>query len=154
VWQILPTLFLGDRTDARDEQRLRREGITHIVNCSKELPCYFERGFAYLWLKLEDPDPAFGDKMPQACEFIRDGCERGRVLVHCTGAVSRSPAVILAYLCHKGDSLEGAARRLSEQVPTGVDELFLSQLASLQGRQLTAPEVKKLENILLGHSSL
>ena len=37
VWQILPDLFLGDRGDASDRERLRTNEITHIVNCSREL---------------------------------------------------------------------------------------------------------------------
>jgi hypothetical protein len=152
MWQILPSLFLGDRNDAQDEAGLRRAGITHIVNCSKELPCCFERWFAYLWLKMEDPDPAFASKMPAACAFISEGCRAGKVMVHCTGGVSRSPAVILAYLCHAGASLELAARQLSERVPTGIDELFLRQIAQLRGHDLTNAEAKALQNVLLGRS--
>ena len=64
MWEILPDLFLGDRGDARDRNRLRRHGITHIVNCSKELPCHFEGEFEYLWLRMDDPDPAFAEKIP------------------------------------------------------------------------------------------
>jgi hypothetical protein len=48
VWEILSDLFDGDRGDARGCDRLRRHGITHLVNCSKELPCYFEGESKYL----------------------------------------------------------------------------------------------------------
>jgi hypothetical protein len=96
VWEILPDLFLGDRSDARACELLRKRGIPHIVNCSKELPCHFEKEFIYLWLALEDPDPVFAAKIPAVCAFIDEGRTRGKVMVHCTGGVSRSPAVILA----------------------------------------------------------
>src|SRR5438128_1012736 len=125
MWEILPNLFLGDRGDAFDGERLRKRGITHIVNCSRELPCHFEGEFTYLWLKMEDPDPAFATKIPSFCRFIDEGRRQGKVMIHCTGGVSRSPAVLLAYLCQINDSLEQAADRLRGAVPTGIDESFL-----------------------------
>jgi protein-tyrosine phosphatase len=152
VWKILPDLFLGDRGDAADRERLRKRGITHIVNCSKELPCHFEGEFIYLWLKMEDPDPAFAGKIREFCEFIDAGRGHGKVMVHCTGGVSRSPAVILAYLCQLNGSLEQAAERLSRAVQTGIDESFLYQLARSYRVELTAAEVKALQQKLLGHS--
>jgi len=152
VWEILPDLFLGDRGDACDGNRLRRCGITHIVNCSKELPCYFEEKFEYLWLRMEDPDPAFGEKLPTFCEFIDAGRGQGKVMVHCTGGVSRSPAVILAYLCHLDGSLEKAVGRLSRAVQTGIDEDFFYPLARFHGGELSATEIKALQQKLLGRA--
>jgi protein-tyrosine phosphatase len=152
VWEILPDLFLGDRGDARDRECLRRRGITHIVNCSKELPCHFERDFHYLWLRMEDPDPAFSEKIPTFCRFIDAGRGQGKVMVHCTGGVSRSPAVILAYLVHLEGSLEQAAGQLSRAVQTGIDDAFLVQLAEAQGKALSQEEVKALQQKLLGRA--
>jgi hypothetical protein len=152
VWEILPDLFLGDRGDARDRERLRQRGITHVVNCSKELPCHFEGDFRYLWLQMEDPDPAFAAKISGFCAFIDEGRRQGKVMVHCTGAVSRSPAVILAYLCHREGSLGQAADRLSRAVPTGIDESFLQQLAQRLGARLSASELAALQRKLLGRA--
>ena len=148
----MPDLFLGDRGDAADRQRLRKHGITHIVNCSKELPCYFESDFRYLWLRLEDPDPRFAVKMPEFCMFIDEGRRVGKVMVHCTGGVSRSPAVILAYLAYREDSLELAVTRLSQAVQTGIDESFLEQLGQSRGVELTVAEIKALQRRLLYRS--
>jgi hypothetical protein len=149
VWQILPDLFLGDRGDASDRDRLQKRGITHIVNCSKELPCHFEEEFTYLWLRMEDPDPHFAAKVPEFCAFMDEGRQTGKVMVHCTGGVSRSPAVILAYLCHLEGSLEVAADRLSKVVQTGIDEYFLHQLAEVRGTPLSESAVKALQQKLL-----
>jgi hypothetical protein len=150
VWEILPDLFLGDRTDASDCARLRQRGITHIVNCSKELPCLFESEFVYLWLRMEDPDPAYVEKIPAFCRFIDDGRRSGKVLVHCTGGVSRSPAVILAYLCHFDGGLDRAVARLGKAVQTGIDDDFFIRLARFRGEELTTAEVKALQQRLLG----
>ena len=150
MWEILPDLFLGDRGDACDRDRLQRRGITHIVNCSKELPCYFEGDFKYLWLRMEDPDKRFGEKIPAFCEFIEAGRGQGKVIVHCTGGVSRSPAVILAYLCHLEGSVKSAVDRLSRAVLTGIDEDFLYPLARFHGGELSAEEIKAFQQKLLG----
>src|SRR5262245_33191218 len=127
MWEVLPGLFLGDYGDARNRQRLMDRGITHLVNCSKELPCKFEGEFIYLRLDLDDPDPAFEGKIPQLCAFIEEGRQQGKVLVHCTMATSRSPAAVLAYLCHLEGNLEHAADQLSWIVPTGINEVFFYQ---------------------------
>lgn len=152
MWEILPDLFLGDRVDAASRERLHKHGITHIVNCSKELPCHFEGEFSYLWLRMEDPDPAFAEKVPVFCEFIDAGRRQGKVMVHCTGAVSRSPAVILGYLTRLEGSLEKAVSRLSRAVQTGIDGDFLCSLARLHGDRLTAEDLKRLQQKLLGRA--
>lgn len=152
MWEILPGLFLGDRGDARDRGRLRSHGITHIVNCSKELPCHFEAEFDYLSLRMEDPDPAFADKIAAFREFMDEGRQRGKVMVHCTGGVSRSPAVILAYLCHLDGCLERAVGRLSRAVPTGIDEDFFYPLARFHGGELNRAEIQALQQRLLGRA--
>ncbi len=152
MWEILPELLLGDRSDASNRERLRNRGITHIVNCSRELPCHFEGEFEYLWLRMEDPDPAFEREMPAFCEFIDAGRRRGKVLVHCTGGVSRSPAVILAYLCHLGGSLGQAVDRLSRAVQTGIDEDFFYPLARFHSGELTRAEIKEMQQRLLGRA--
>ena len=72
------------------------------------------------------------------------------MMVHCTGGVSRSPAVILAYLWHLDGTLQAAAVRLSKAVQTGIDESFFHQLATFHGLELTATDVKALQQKLLG----
>jgi hypothetical protein len=152
MWEILPDLFLGDRSDAGNRKRLHKCGITHIVNCSKELDCRFETEFHYLWLRMEDPDPTFAAKIDRFCEFIDLGRRQGKVMVHCTGGVSRSPAVILAYLCHLAGALEPAVARLSRAVQTGIDEDFLYPLARFHGTELTAANIKDMQKRLLGRA--
>src|SRR5262249_28761399 len=111
---------------------------------------YFEGEFRYLWHRLEDPDPNFGIKLPEFCAFIDEGRRQGKVMVHCTAAFSRSPAVILAYLCRLDGGLERAADRLSRAVQTGIDESFLQQLATSVGEELSRAGVKALQRKLLG----
>jgi hypothetical protein len=148
--QIIDRLYLGNREAACDRDRLRAAGVTHILNCAAELPCYFEGEFVYKSLGLRDPDPTFPDRLADACAFLDEARRRGKVLVHCFAAISRSPAVILTYLCHLGDTLERAARRLGEVVWTDPDRLFLAQLAAHLGVACTEADLEQLALALRG----
>src|ERR1700722_5529294 len=131
--QILDNLYLGNRESARDLRRLKEAGITHIVNCAGELPNYHEGEFVYLGMNLLDPDPDYCRHIGPVCAFIDDARKEGKVLVHCFASISRSPSVVLTYLCHLGDPLEAAAARLAKIVWTSPDRIFLQQLAEHLG---------------------
>jgi hypothetical protein len=116
VWRIVSRLYLGDRKDARDRDMLAGVGITHIVNCAEEVPCWYRKDFRYFHLKLTDPDPEFHEYIETCSKFIHRGRKAGAVLVHCAAGLSRSPSVILAYLCWRGKSLEDALEVLRRGV--------------------------------------
>jgi hypothetical protein len=149
--RILDGLYLGHREDARDLAGLTRAGITHVVNCAHELPNYHEGSFDYLALGLHDPDPRMIHCFDRAWAFI-DLARRanGGVLVHCFAAVSRSPAIVLSYLCHLGDPLEEAAARLGALVWTDPDLLFLRQLMDRLGEGYTEERLLRVSLALAG----
>ena len=148
--QIMENLYLGSREDALDHGRLVATDITHIVNCAHELPNYHEGLFLYHAMEMTDPDPNFHERIGAACTFIDEGRATGKVLVHCFAAVSRSPSTILAYLCHKGDTLEEAARRLAAVAWTYPDVTFLKQLVRLQALEYRIEQYERLSDILVG----
>jgi protein-tyrosine phosphatase len=116
MWRIRRKLYLGDVYTARDRHWLEMTGITHILNCAEELPCFHRGHFRYLHLRLTDPDPEFHEYIEKLCKFIRRGRRAGGVLVHCRAGLSRSPAAILAYLSSRGHSLERALEILRRGV--------------------------------------
>jgi hypothetical protein len=144
-------LFLGNREAACDLRRLREAGITHIVNCAEELPNYHEGMFVYLPLRLRDPDPQMHLQLDAVFSFIDEARrEKGRVLVHCFASISRSPAIVLSYLCHLGDTIETAARRMGGIVWTDPDWVFLEQLARRLGLEYGERELIRLSWVLQG----
>jgi protein-tyrosine phosphatase len=147
---IFDNLYLGDREAARDLRRLKEAGITHIVNCASELPNYHEGEFIYLPLMLFDPDPEYYLHLTAVCAFIDAARARGKVLVHCFASISRSPAIVLAYLCHLGDPLPHAAARLAKLVWTAPDRIFLEQLAEHLGEEWTEESLREVEYTLQG----
>ena len=128
MWSILDKLFLGTRHDAEQREELKRNGITHIVNCTREVPCFFEDEFRYLHLRLSDPDEGLAAQLKAVEEFIDRGRVHGAVLVHCTGGVSRSAAVVLAYLGHLGYDLQVAAEFMGSIVRTRPNGVFIRQV--------------------------
>ncbi|MFO0928407.1 MAG: dual specificity protein phosphatase [Gemmataceae bacterium] len=149
--RVLDGLYLGDDDAARNRTRLRQHGVTHVVNCAIELPNYHEEDFLYLALRLYDPDPQFHRHLVRACAFIdRARRDNGGVLVHCYAAISRSPSVVLAYLCHQGLTLERAAATLGARVWTDPDRVHLDQLARLHGGPADEAGWDRLVDLLHG----
>ncbi|KAG2825740.1 hypothetical protein PC118_g4727 [Phytophthora cactorum] len=72
---IMNHVLLGSRENAEDSRLLNMLGITHICNCATQIGNSFEAKFIKRVERL-----------------------RGRVLIHCISGVSRSPALLIAYL--------------------------------------------------------
>lgn len=132
MWRIARGLYLGDRKDARDLVLLRGQSITHIVNCAVELPCWYRQELRYLELRLHDPDDRFHDCIKRFCRFIDRGRGSGGVLVHCVAGLSRSPSVILAYLCWRGKSLEEALKILQRSIGESDQEFIVPDSTFLE----------------------
>ena len=117
IWadEILPgKLWLGSGTNARNFKKLREYGITHILNCSDDVPNFYEDDIdahiAYLKLGIGDfgSDAGIRRTFAAATEFVAsaimereaeaESAATGRVLVHCANGSNRSPTVIIAVL--------------------------------------------------------
>lgn len=100
--EVYPRLYLGNAAFASDIELLSGLGITHIVNCAKEVPDYFKGNFnfQYLHLLLNDvPDENISRFFTVSKDFITDALENGGVvLVHCWAGVSRSVTIVIYYL--------------------------------------------------------
>lgn len=150
MWRITKQIFLGTNKDARDNGMLNEAGITHIVNCAEELPCYYMENFTYLPLYLSDPDAYFKMRIYFLCRFIDLAQRKGKVLIHCNGGISRSPACVLAYLCHCGYSLFEAVGVLKQRGQTRPNIVFIKQLADYLGTSMSDNQAYEILNILGG----
>ncbi|QDT46016.1 Dual specificity phosphatase, catalytic domain [Symmachiella dynata] len=142
MWKITDRLFLGTFEDGKSLQTLDSAGITHIVNCAVELPCEFPDRFNYLHLALHDPDQGLGDRIAESMSFIDQGRMLGNVLVYCHGAVSRSPAVILAYLYHSGNSFDDSVKMMNNTIQTRPNHIFVRQISEHFHLNLTHDEIE------------
>lgn len=91
---MLDGLYLGNEQAASNHDWITAEAITHILNCSKEVPCFFEEEaisseselkLVYHRISVEDSEqenltPLFSE----ACEFIRSSlASGGKVQIYC-----------------------------------------------------------------------
>ncbi|KAF5358937.1 hypothetical protein D9758_004767 [Tetrapyrgos nigripes] len=95
-------LFLGNLTAARSSRSLSEKRVTHILSvCDEPIPAELpESGIHHKRINVKDVD--YADLLiylPSAVRFIDEGIrDGGVVLVHCVQGISRSAAVVAAYL--------------------------------------------------------
>lgn len=108
---ILPDwLYLGSFDVASRCQLLISMGITHILNTVPTSTNLYPTTFTYHTVSGVPPD--FNN-----CNTFLDSAHQAghKILVHCMTGVSRSPAVVIAYLIHlRGWNLSAAARWVGE----------------------------------------
>jgi atypical dual specificity phosphatase len=134
----VPGLYIGNVQTARDPVQLKRLGITHIVDLSQidyDVPLPF-----VIRMRLSVPDvPEFDMRriFGLTNAFIRRALlGGGRVLVHCHWGVSRSAAIVLAYLMSFGQLTYAEAAsdlRLARPV-VRPNEGFHSQLTGYEAQ--------------------
>ncbi|XP_050045668.1 dual specificity protein phosphatase 3-like [Dermacentor andersoni] len=145
VGEVIPGLHIGSQDAAADWCLLQSLAVTHVVNAvASTVPNFHEDlGLTYLALELLDlPDFTLTRAtIDTACDFI-DGAlsSGGSVLVHCNAGVSRSCALVLAFLIlRRGMDLHQALEKTRTARPAvRPNEGFLRQLAELQKSMLAA----------------
>ncbi|KAA3672421.1 dual specificity phosphatase 10 [Paragonimus westermani] len=94
--------FPGNARDAQNGTLLRHLGITHIVNVSQSVPISFKESaeFKYPHLPASDTNQEnLRLALDRAIVFTNEARESGGIiLVHRHAGVSRSVAVVMAYL--------------------------------------------------------
>ncbi|XP_074531972.1 dual specificity protein phosphatase 13B-like, partial [Halichoeres trimaculatus] len=142
VNQVWPNLYIGDESVARDKSTLSSLGVTHIMNAAAgrhriNTGLLFYKDLDVVYLGVEAADHPEFDLRPffNSSALFIDGALRqsGKVFVHCAMGVSRSGALVLAYLmiCH-GLSLVDAITAVRLNRDIGPNSGFLEQLRQLE----------------------
>ncbi|OQR97572.1 hypothetical protein THRCLA_06901 [Thraustotheca clavata] len=144
---VLEHVFLGSRANARDKSTLLELGITHILNVTPArtidpvagVPNFFEKDGCFTYRRC----PLFDNKSEdiltciEGCiAFIDQAQYYGRVLVHCKQGVSRSAAIVIAYVMRVknlklDEALAFVKEKRSEVQPNAG---FLKQLCQFESR--------------------
>ncbi|KAG6457756.1 dual specificity protein phosphatase MPK-4 [Manduca sexta] len=99
-------LYLGNLACARDEETIKKLGITHILTVDVvPLPrTILERlKVNFKYVKMADvPKEDLISHLPETNVYIKEAIKNGgTVLVHCYFGVSRSAAIVIAYIMDK-----------------------------------------------------
>ncbi|XP_038846734.1 dual specificity protein phosphatase 13-like [Salvelinus namaycush] len=138
--EVWPNLYLGDMYMSHNKYELWRLGITHVLNaahgkmCCKGSDDYYGTTVSYYGVPANDL-PTF-DLSPffyPAAQYIHQALKSGgKVLVHCAVGVSRSAALVLAFLMiHHHHPLLAAIRLVQQKRWVFPNRGFLMQLINL-----------------------
>ncbi|XP_058735762.1 protein-tyrosine-phosphatase MKP1-like [Vicia villosa] len=137
--RIAEHVYLGSDTVAKNHELLRKNGITHVLNCVGFVcPEYFRSDFVYktLWLR-DSPTEDIMSILYDVFDYFEDvRVQGGRVLVHCCQGVSRSTSLVIAYVMwREGQSFEDAFHYVKNaRGVTNPNMGFASQLLQCQKR--------------------
>lgn len=105
---ITNNLALGEAPTLEDTKLLESLGITAILNLQlqsqipTQLPIELQKYFEWRNVPLADGAPIELDKIIDAVDWIKEKEKTGKVYVHCTAGLSRSPAILMCYFISKG----------------------------------------------------
>lgn len=146
--KVLDHVFVSGKEFAVAHDELCGAGVSHILQIGAKAEFYGALvvdlpGIDYMRVVLSDdgsPESAqkFLDQIVEpACDFIdKAKCEGGHCLVHCSMGMSRSPAVVLAYMvCRLQMTLLAAYALMRQRRPTTSPNIALMRaLAALELR--------------------
>lgn len=147
--RIFPWLYLGSAADACKLDRLDRFGVTHVLVVAKELQPMFPDRYQYTHFLAEDTRAyPLATHFDEAARFLHgikvayDSGQRVCVLVHCFAGMSRSVAIVVAYLVvHHNYTVQGALDMVKARRYGAAPDNFVPQLLDFEcKRQATLAE--------------
>ncbi|XP_060053964.1 serine/threonine/tyrosine-interacting-like protein 2 isoform X2 [Erinaceus europaeus] len=150
VDEVWPNIFIAEKSVAVNKGRLKRLGITHILNAAHGTGVYtgpqFYTGLEiqYLGVEVDDfPEVDIAQHFRKAAEFLDEALltYRGKVLVSSEMGVSRSAVLVAAYLMifHSMTILE-ALMTLRKKRAICPNDGFLKQLRELNEKLMEERE--------------
>jgi protein-tyrosine phosphatase len=96
--KVLHGLYLGDIDEAEALVRTNPQQIRTVVTLCREPVEVRSPKIAYMHFPMVDSRPMRIDSLSAILQAIESAFAKGSILVHCTAGISRSPAVLAAFL--------------------------------------------------------
>ena len=147
VCEVVPGLYVGGVGGAKNRKRLAECGVTHVVNASPVIPCFYEEDFKYLVLQgfYDHADENIDEMITSSNAFIHEALGKNEgVYVHCYAGVSRGPTLAIAYLIQQGMPFLEAMRTVRRARPVVCPNTgFMEQLEVFEQRVKLEREVSQ-----------
>ena len=133
---IKDKLYLGNYDFALNKKLLKEKNITCILVCGSELECKFKDEFKYLKIALNDYiEDSLITHIDKCIEFINENKDK-KIFVHCNAGISRSPAIIIAYLIKALNySFKDAYNLVKSKRNIKPNEKFIQELQELEKKE-------------------
>ncbi|KAM7375535.1 hypothetical protein PAMA_014580 [Pampus argenteus] len=141
VDEVWPGIFIGEKSVAVNKARLKRMGVTHILNTAHGTGVYTGESFysgmniQYMGIEVDDfPDADISVHFRPTAEFLDEALltHKGKVLVASMMGVSRSAVLVASYLMiFQHMSIMEALTSMRKKRAINPNEGFLKQLREL-----------------------
>ena len=131
--EIIPNkLYIGNNESAKNLEILKKHQITSILICGYFLSEFFPGQFIYKTLEIQDNEyEIIINSLIKGIEFIE---KNETILVHCRQGISRSSAIVIAYIMYKEkksyDEAENFVRTKKSDI--NPNENFVKQLKEFE----------------------
>ena len=103
--ELYPRIFISNFFGAKKKSNLEKHSISHIINCTEDLPCPFEATKTYLRIPIADNTHVnVKQYFKTTAEWIDKAIEESpsnNILIHCASGSSRSATIAISYIIQK-----------------------------------------------------
>ena len=141
IYKITDNLYIGSYRAAKRLKKLRKEGITAIVNLMEKEKYNPSPEFNYLFKGIKDRAYINNEDLQEILSFIENNAAEGKVLVHCASGISRSGGIAIARLLMENlDWTWEEARKFVRKITTisphpNIRRSILDFLESMEGKR-------------------